>query len=342
MWTELFIFTVDTTEKLTDSNMATPLAPMFPLGVTPSPPIRPAHRSLRRKNYVSSHILYTCIFTKAHTKDGWLDVWPENVSIQVGHDQHVKLGGILNHLEVQYQTHQNNHTRVSNSFFNSITSIHSKSLVLFGSIRSGFYQFGSIWFNLVQSDSFWFNLVRSVSVWFNPVRFNLLQSISVWFSLIQSGSIRFNLDQSVLDHLSEYSHWGRLCPGTSRWTWYLCSSQQPPDTFWETGHLTFAWSDRKSYWSSRGHCHTESYLPLTEGKQTVSSTEQQCHHAAVTRFPLQIRPMMSLDVILWHHGHSTVTFNWNSAVSEETAPFHPDAALKCHSHGEIRLCVCAE
>lgn len=31
---------------LTDSNMATPLAPMLPLGVTPRPPIRPAHRSL--------------------------------------------------------------------------------------------------------------------------------------------------------------------------------------------------------------------------------------------------------------------------------------------------------
>lgn len=31
----------------TDSKMATPLAPMLPLGVTPRPPIRPAHRSLQ-------------------------------------------------------------------------------------------------------------------------------------------------------------------------------------------------------------------------------------------------------------------------------------------------------
>lgn len=31
---------------LTDSKMATPLAPMLPLGVTPRPPINPAHRSL--------------------------------------------------------------------------------------------------------------------------------------------------------------------------------------------------------------------------------------------------------------------------------------------------------
>ncbi len=35
--------------KQTDSNMATPFAPMFPLGVTPSPPIRPAHRSLKHR-----------------------------------------------------------------------------------------------------------------------------------------------------------------------------------------------------------------------------------------------------------------------------------------------------
>lgn len=34
----------------TDSNMATPLAPMFPLGVTPRPPINPAHRSLKDKS----------------------------------------------------------------------------------------------------------------------------------------------------------------------------------------------------------------------------------------------------------------------------------------------------
>lgn len=32
---------------LTDSKMATPLAPILPLGVTPRPPISPAHRSLR-------------------------------------------------------------------------------------------------------------------------------------------------------------------------------------------------------------------------------------------------------------------------------------------------------
>lgn len=35
----------------TDSNMATPLAPMFPLGVTPRPPINPAHRSLKVKGW---------------------------------------------------------------------------------------------------------------------------------------------------------------------------------------------------------------------------------------------------------------------------------------------------
>lgn len=32
--------------ELTDSKMA-PFSPMFPLGVTPNPPIRPAHRSLQ-------------------------------------------------------------------------------------------------------------------------------------------------------------------------------------------------------------------------------------------------------------------------------------------------------
>lgn len=31
----------------TDSNMATPLAPILPLGVTPRPPINPAQRSLK-------------------------------------------------------------------------------------------------------------------------------------------------------------------------------------------------------------------------------------------------------------------------------------------------------
>lgn len=46
LWTEI-------KEKRTDSNMATPFAPMFPLGVTPSPPIRPAHRSLRHKQHVN-------------------------------------------------------------------------------------------------------------------------------------------------------------------------------------------------------------------------------------------------------------------------------------------------
>lgn len=38
----------------TDSNMATPLAPMFPLGVTPRPPIRPAHRSLKHSHMTSA------------------------------------------------------------------------------------------------------------------------------------------------------------------------------------------------------------------------------------------------------------------------------------------------
>lgn len=34
--------------RLTDSKMATPLAPMFPLGVTPRPPMSPAHKSLKK------------------------------------------------------------------------------------------------------------------------------------------------------------------------------------------------------------------------------------------------------------------------------------------------------
>jgi hypothetical protein len=41
---------------LTDSKMATPLAPMLPLGVTPRPPINPAHRSLGTKS-ISKDIL---------------------------------------------------------------------------------------------------------------------------------------------------------------------------------------------------------------------------------------------------------------------------------------------
>lgn len=41
-------------ETQTDSKMATPLAPMFPLGVTPRPPIRPAHRSLKHSHMTSA------------------------------------------------------------------------------------------------------------------------------------------------------------------------------------------------------------------------------------------------------------------------------------------------
>jgi len=41
--------------RLTDSNIATPSAPMFPLGVTPRPPIKPAHKSLERKTLGFSH-----------------------------------------------------------------------------------------------------------------------------------------------------------------------------------------------------------------------------------------------------------------------------------------------
>lgn len=36
-------------QGLTDSKIATPLAPIFPLGVTPRPPIKPAHRSLKER-----------------------------------------------------------------------------------------------------------------------------------------------------------------------------------------------------------------------------------------------------------------------------------------------------
>lgn len=54
--------------QLTDSNIAIPLAPMFPLGVTPSPPIRPAHRSLEGQTsvfrcyvHLLRHVIYIVV-----------------------------------------------------------------------------------------------------------------------------------------------------------------------------------------------------------------------------------------------------------------------------------------
>lgn len=41
----------------TDSNMATPLAPMLPLGVTPRPPIKPAQRSLKQIITYKNHTM---------------------------------------------------------------------------------------------------------------------------------------------------------------------------------------------------------------------------------------------------------------------------------------------
>ena len=43
------------TRVLTDSKIATPLAPMLPLGVTPRPHINPAHRSLRAEKHFKGH-----------------------------------------------------------------------------------------------------------------------------------------------------------------------------------------------------------------------------------------------------------------------------------------------
>ena len=43
------------TRVLTDSKIATPLAPMLPLGVTPRPPINPAHRSLGAQKHFKGH-----------------------------------------------------------------------------------------------------------------------------------------------------------------------------------------------------------------------------------------------------------------------------------------------
>ena len=40
-------------QALTDSNIATPSAPMFPLGVTPRPPIKPAHKSLKIRTHAT-------------------------------------------------------------------------------------------------------------------------------------------------------------------------------------------------------------------------------------------------------------------------------------------------
>lgn len=49
---------------LTDSKMATPLAPIFPLGVTPRPPIRPAHRSLRTgKDIVKNKAIHLALLS---------------------------------------------------------------------------------------------------------------------------------------------------------------------------------------------------------------------------------------------------------------------------------------
>ena len=43
------------TRVLTDSKIATPLAPMLPLGVTPRPPISPAHRSLGAEKHFKGY-----------------------------------------------------------------------------------------------------------------------------------------------------------------------------------------------------------------------------------------------------------------------------------------------
>ena len=46
-------------QLLTDSKMA-PVSPMLPLGVTPSPPISPAHKSLDAHSIRGQHnLLYT-------------------------------------------------------------------------------------------------------------------------------------------------------------------------------------------------------------------------------------------------------------------------------------------
>lgn len=66
MWTcysfkwlqQLFRVNCLKSKQHTDSNMATPFAPIFPLGVTPNPPINPAQRSLWHLTYkVSSRFI---------------------------------------------------------------------------------------------------------------------------------------------------------------------------------------------------------------------------------------------------------------------------------------------
>lgn len=59
-WDKVVITTLPCTRRLTDSKIATPLAPIFPLGVTPSPPISPAHKSLKKTNKFFHLQLHLC------------------------------------------------------------------------------------------------------------------------------------------------------------------------------------------------------------------------------------------------------------------------------------------
>lgn len=61
--------------KQTDSNMATPFAPMLPLGVTPRPPIRPAHRSLQHTE--------SCTFKPSSLTRSFFNMWRVETDLRI-------------------------------------------------------------------------------------------------------------------------------------------------------------------------------------------------------------------------------------------------------------------
>ncbi len=172
--------------------MATPFAPMFPLGVTPSPPIRPAHRSLKHNIWtVSIFSLCRDEFRKWVQRSEKMDAvnWPENVSVQVGHDQNVKLGWILNHLKIQNIRTCHNLTSL---FTLQTIKKHDrkcptgrKKRVNTPSVRQsrrepeincrGVWHSSLVWFSLTQSGSFCLRARVKLASWWTYVEANSVQ-----------------------------------------------------------------------------------------------------------------------------------------------------------------------